>query len=397
MVDLWKRNEPRLFWQFQPDLPIALWETAITKALPILGLPESASRIDTYLEQTLGEGQFGADHWQLSPVRRMYYFIKPILPRAIINGIKQISARRPKENRFLLTWPIEDRYARFMWEAARQVLILADETEIGFRSFWPDRKRFAFVLTHDVEGEKGLLFVEKLADLEESLGFHSSFNFVPRGYQIPPGLLQRLRDRGFEVGIHGLKHDGKLFNSRSSFMRQANEINSHLKALNAKGFRSPLMHRQPEWMQALNVEYDLSFFDTDPYEPLPGGTMSIWPFFLGHFIELPYTLVQDSTLMQVLEQNSPRIWLEKIDFLADYSAMALANSHPDYLCETQYFGIYEEFLKTVRDRTDYWHALPGEVAAWWKERADGLDRSANELSRKGLLSLQENRLVIAEP
>ena len=31
-------------------------------------------------------------------------------------------------------------------------------------------------------------------------------------------------------------------------------------------------------MQALEIEYDLSFFDTDPCEPIPGGTMSIWPF-----------------------------------------------------------------------------------------------------------------------
>ena len=68
-------------------------------------------------------------------------------------------------------------------------------------------------------------------------------------------------------------------------------------------------------MQALEVEYDSSFFDTDPYEPMPGGTMSIWPFFLGHFVELPYTLVQDHTLSVILGERTPRLWLDKVDFI----------------------------------------------------------------------------------
>lgn len=394
MTDLWNLNEPRHFWLLQPEAPAAVWRIAIENALPILSLPIKNSAIDTYLEQTLGEGQFGADHWRLSSTRRLYYFIKPVLPRTIINGIKQINAHRPAGDDFILNWPVEDRYVRFLWEVARQVLILTNCPEILFTPFWPDRKRFAFVLTHDVEGEKGLQFVEQLADLEEGLGFRSSFNIVPRGYKVPAELLQTLRDRGFEIGIHGLKHDGKLFNSRQKFLSQAALINGYLRVHNSTGFRAPLMHRQPEWMQALEVEYDLSFFDTDPYEPLPGGTMSIWPFFLGHFVELPYTLVQDSTLMQVLEQVSPRIWLEKIDFLARYYGMALVNSHPDYLREKNYFTIYVEFLKRVRDRDDFWHALPGEVAAWWRartKRSNSRDQKPLDMSA---LSLQDNQLVI---
>ena len=34
------------------------------------------------------------------------------------------------------------------------------------------------------------------------------------------------------------------------------------------------------------MQYDLSFFDTDPFEPIPVGTMSIWPFMLGNFVEI---------------------------------------------------------------------------------------------------------------
>jgi hypothetical protein len=394
MADLWDLNTPSLFWQCQPDPPTELWQMAIARSLPLLGLSGQLASVDSFLEQTLGEGQFGASHWRLSLARRLYYTIKPVLPRVMINSIKQISAHQTDGKSLRLNWPVEDRYVLFLLEVARQVLLLSQSSELFFLPFWPNGKRFAFVLTHDVEGEEGIQFIEQVADLEESLGFRSSINFVPLGYHIPPALLQSLKDRGFEIGIHGLKHNGKLFSSERNFMKQANSINNYLKEFNSRGFRSPLMHRQPEWLQALEIDYDLSFFDTDPYEPLPGGTMSIWPFFLGHFIELPYTLVQDSTLMYVLNQNSPRIWLEKLNFIAKYYGMALLNSHPDYLRDKKCFPIYAEFLQYIRDRDDYWHALPGEVVDWWRERLNG--RSLiNSPDTYGQLSIQDDDLVIS--
>ena len=204
--------------------------------------------------------------------------------------------------------------------------------------------------------------------LEERLGFRSLFNFVPERYKINPKLMDNLRRRGFEVGVHGLKHDGRLFDSKPAFMEKANRINGYLKEWNAVGFRAELTHRQPEWMQALEIEYDLSFFDTDPFEPIPGGTMSIWPFFIGHFVELPYTLVQDYTLKSVLGEKSPRIWLEKVDYIERYHGMALVNTHPDYLKSKSTWDVYYEFLKEMKKRDCYWHALPGDLARWWKER-----------------------------
>jgi peptidoglycan/xylan/chitin deacetylase (PgdA/CDA1 family) len=260
------------------------------------------------------------------------------------------------------------------------------DQKLRVRSLWPQGSRYALVLTHDVESSVGQGFVRAVADLEESLGFRSSFNFVPEDYRIDMNLMDELRQRGFEVGIHGLKHDGKLFNSRTKFERCAIEINRYLKDLGAVGFRSPLTLRHPEWMQALNIEYDLSFFDTDPFEPIPGGTMSIWPFFLGHFVELPYTLVQDYTLTDILKEETPRLWLEKVDFIRQHYGMALLNSHPDYLKVPSRFNIYSRFLQTMRDKENYWHALPREIAQWWKQRS-----ISQELSE---ISLHEGKIYI---
>jgi hypothetical protein len=97
--------------------------------------------------------------------------------------------------------------------------------------------------------------------------------------------------------------------------------------------------------------------------------MSIWPFFIGHFVELPYTLVQDYTLTSILGEHSPRIWLEKVDFIEKYHGMALILTHPDYLKSKSTWDMYEEFLKEMEKRDCYWHALPCEVARWWRSRS----------------------------
>jgi hypothetical protein len=271
--------------------------------------------------------------------------------------------------RFPLGWPIEDRYVRFQFACAAEVL-RQRKVDCGVHvNFWPEGRRFALVLTHDVESAAGVEFAPRLAELEERLGFHSSFNFVPERYRVDPELLSALRQRGFEVGVHGLKHDGRLFSSQRIFTRRAAKINEYLRAWAATGFRAPYTHRNPEWLQALNIEYDLSFFDTDPYEPMPGGAMSIWPFLLGSFVELPYTLVQDHTLMVVLGERTPSAWLDKVDFVERWRGMALVNAHPDYLLEPQRLAIYEAFLRAMKEKENYWHAAPGEVARWWRRRA----------------------------
>jgi len=367
MTNLWSSNTPWNFWLCQPDLPIELWQETVQRASPCLGLTTQPQDMEDLLTMVLGEGQFGEDHWCLSPSRKLYYTVKPVLPRAVISLLKKAN-RRIVQGQSLLGWPEEPRYACFLWEVMRQAARLSGRKTIEHRSLWPASQRFALVLTHDVEAARGQAYIRQVADLEESLGFRSSFNFVPEGYKVDFGLIEELRQRGFEIGVHGLKHSAWLYRSQAVFTQQASKINAYMEALGAVGFRSPLTCRNPLWMQELNIEYDSSFFDTDPYEPIPGGTMSLWPFSLGRFVELPYTLVQDCTLALVLGQETPRLWLEKVEFIEQYHGMALLNSHPDYLRSPAILKIYEDFLRAMKGKQNYWHALPHDVARWWRKR-----------------------------
>jgi peptidoglycan/xylan/chitin deacetylase (PgdA/CDA1 family) len=254
---------------------------------------------------------------------------------------------------------------------------------------WPGGKKFAVVLTHDVEAKAGLNGCRQLMELEMELGFHSSFNFIPEGgYRVPATLRAELKQNGFEIGVHDLQHDGRLFDSLPRFKRRAIRINRYLQEWNAVGFRSGFMLHNLDWLHQLDIEYDLSTFDTDPFEPQPEGHHTIFPFWVPRrasfgarpsscvtregYVELPYTLPQDSTLFLLLREQAIDIWLRKLDWIAEHGGMALVNIHPDYLrlegerpSNRKYpLKHYRQLLEHLRQRYDgtFWQPLPRQLA-----------------------------------
>jgi glycosyltransferase involved in cell wall biosynthesis len=323
---------------------------------------------------------------------RFYYALKSYLPWGLRMGMRRALALRTRR-RCGNVWPIDESAAT---------------SPAGWPG-WPDGKKFAFVLTHDVEGPEGLAKCRRLAETEMELGFRSSFNFIPEGdYSVPPELRSWLVENGFEVGVHDLHHDGKLFSSRRKFAAKAQRINRYLGEWNAAGFRAGFMLRNLDWYHQLDVAYDASTFDTDPFEPQPDGAGTIFPFWVAAqstapakeqeagakrqeqsaksqarpcpaipprgYVELPYTLPQDSTLFLLLREKSPEIWLRKLDWVAAHGGMALVNVHPDYLrfpgepVSKRTFPVefYRELLLHVRDRLSgrYWQPLPRECARY---------------------------------
>jgi len=354
----------------------------------------------------------------MSLLNRLFYVSKPLIPRGV-----QIFLRRKiaayKRRKYSHVWPVDPNSAA---------------PPAGWKG-WPEGKQFALVLCHDVDTGKGYRDVLKLAEIEESMGFRSCFSFVPERYgRVSVDLLDELRSRGFDVAVHGLKHDGKLFFSRRSFLRQAPKVNAYLKEWKTAGFTSPSMHHNLDWMGALDIKYSISTFDTDPFEPQPDGVGTIFPFIVyrngvqpapwnsgesgtippggspfkvqdfnspgptnptnstnsidpvlssppsllasqppSFFIELPYTLPQDSALFLILEEKTIDIWKTKLDWIAGQGGMALLNTHPDYMdfnggdrSGSSYpVQHYIDFLEYIQSRYAgrYFHALPADVAA----------------------------------
>lgn len=308
-------------------------------------------------------------------LRRVYYALKPHLPQRLRIGMRRVVARRLRRTTTGV-WPIDPKAAR---------------RPTGWPG-WPDGKQFALVLTHDVEGPAGLARCRELAEREVELGFRSCFNFVPEGSYAPDADLRAwLGQKGFEVGVHDLQHDGHLFNSKAEFERKAERINQHLRDWGARGFRAGFMLRNLDWLHRLDIDYDCSTFDTDPFEPQPEPAGTIFPFWveapgidaegpIRGYAELPYTLPQDSTLYLLHQEGSNRIWCEKLEWIAGHGGMALVNVHPDYLGvqgrgpepRRTVLEHYLDFLRVLRTRfaDAYWHALPRDVAAFvhsWRQ------------------------------
>ena len=296
-------------------------------------------------------------------INRLYYLIKPVLPWRLRLSLRRWRASR-RRRAFASVWPIDPRSSR---------------TPPGWPG-WPDGKKFALVLTHDVEGSKGLRRIEQLMDVEMKHGFRSCFNFVPEGeYRLTGSLIDVIKKAGFEVGVHGLHHDGKLYSSKDEFAVRVSRIKKYLEDWGASGFRSPLMQHNLQWLHALKTEYDSSTFDTDPFEPEPDGVGTIFPFWVPStkdtgYVELPYTLVQDLNLFEVLREKDIHIWKRKVDWLAEHGGMVLLNTHPDYMCfdgvrnRDEYpVSRYVEFLRYLREKYEgtFWSALPRDVARYY--------------------------------
>jgi len=295
-----------------------------------------------------------------SIINRIYYNVRPLIPRKY-----QIALRRIVASRKLLSskgvWPIDP---------------ASGAPPDGWPG-WPDDKRFALVLTHDVETWCGHAKCLDLVALERALGFKSAFNFVAERYTVSPKLRECLVANGFEVGVHGLYHDGKKFKSRRIFNERAPRINKYLKEWNAVGFRAPAMQCRLEWLHDLDIKYDCSTFDTDPFEPQATGVGTIFPFFVNGkqggkgYMELPYTLPQDFTLFVILKQENIDIWKRKLDWIAERGGMAMILTHPDYMDFGNKPGLdeypatqYRDLLEYVNEKYkgQFWNALPVEVA-----------------------------------
>lgn len=243
---------------------------------------------------------------------------------------------------------------------------------------WPEQKKFALVLTHDVESSNGRDKCEQLVRLEESLGFRSAFYFVPKKYGVSSELRNHLISKGFEIGVHGLKHDGKLYNSKTKFKKKAAEINKYLRQWNSDGFSSPCMHHNLEWTCDLNIRYDISTYDTDPFEPQGGGIGTIFPFCVkgptnnSYYVELPYTLPQDFTLFILMKEKNIDIWVRKLDWIANHGGMVHLKTHPDYMSfdnaklgmEEYSADFYTKLLEYIKHtyNGNYWHVLPKDLA-----------------------------------
>jgi len=320
----------------------------------------------SFWSERYGAGGAGSSRLAKRLGVRAYYRVRPVLPRSVQLAMRRRYSRVQMRARFP-RWPVEaglhDLYGKlFRWLAE------ASGDRIPAIALWPAPFTSAFVLTHDVETELGYRNVHRMREIEEAAGLRSSWNFVPRRYSVADDDVASLSSDGFEIGVHGLFHDGRDLESRKTLEHRLPEIRSWAERWSAVGFRSPATHRSWELMPLLGFDYDSSSPDTDPFEPQPGGCCTWLPFVNDELVILPITLVQDHTLFEILGRASEEAWVEKAGYLRTRGGLVLLITHPDYMLSDVRLDAYQRFVTAAAGAEGVWHALPRDVAAWWRRR-----------------------------
>jgi hypothetical protein len=210
-------------------------------------------------------------------------------------------------------------------------------------------------------------------DIDDEFGIKASFQIVPeKRYAVPLSFLNTIRDRGFEVNVQGLDHDGNLFQNRQVFLESARIINEYARQYGAKGFRSPILYRNSHWFQDLNFSYDMSVPNVARLEAQRGGCCTIMPYTLpGGITELPVTMTEDYSLFHVLKEYSTDLWEKQMNIVQKGHGLMNFIVHPDYLIAERAQSVFRSLLERLshaREDEGVWLPLPREVDAWWRER-----------------------------
>lgn len=312
-------------------------------------------------------------HPSNSLVGQAYYFLRPLLPVKVRRHLQKARLSSWRDLKFP-QWPVD----RTVDHTMNDLLLLsrrAHGTErVPFIWFWPDGATAAAVVTHDVETDLGRDASSAVMDLDDAFGFKAAFEVVPeKRYEVSSSYTNSIWDRGFEVAVHDLNHDGHLYRDRKTFYERAAKINSYGKRFHSEGFRAAVLYRNQDWYDALDFSYDSSVPNVAHLDPQRGGCCTVMPYFVGKLVELPVTVTQDYSLFHILNDYSINLWQQQMQLILESHGLINVIIHPDYSISTRERAVFEALLShlaKLRDERNVWSALPKEVARWWRQRAE---------------------------
>ena len=350
------------------------------------------------------------DGWREGPANaalaRLYYFVRHLIPFGMRSYLKRLHLQGWDEHPFP-RWPVD----RSVDTLVEQLLLLSVRSNGGrpvpFIWFWPDGAPSCAIVTHDVETQVGQDFCPNLMDMDDSFGIKASFQVVPEErYGVNTRFLSSVRERGFEVVVHDLNHDGLLYRDREEFLQRVARINSYGQQYGAEGFRSAVLYRKQLWFDALKFSYDMSVPNVAHLDPQHGGCCTVMPFFIGNILELPVTTTQDYMLFYILNDYSIGLWKRQIELIMNKCGLMSFIVHPDYVMKAKERVVYEEllaYLAGLREENGVWITTPGEVNRWWRQRSElmlvergadlRIEGPGNERARIAYAREQDGRLI----
>jgi hypothetical protein len=294
-----------------------------------------------------------------------------MFPIVIRKQIQRSYLQRPNQNAFP-HWPLDVTVDSIISSLMLMAIRASGQDSIPFIWFWPNSQSSCAVMTHDVESIKGRDFCSALMDMDDAYGIKASFQVIPEGrYPVPENFLDSIRQRGFEITVHDLNHDGHLYRNHAQFLKRAKKINAYIKQFQTEGFRAGALYRKQAWYQALDCSYDMSVPNTGRFDPQPGGCCTVMPYFVDNILEIPVTTTQDYTLFHILNDYSIDTWKRQTDQIMEMHGLMSFIVHPDYILQARARNCYESLihhLNHLRQTRGVWITTPAELNRWWRQR-----------------------------
>jgi len=226
------------------------------------------------------------------------------------------------------------------------------------------------ILSHDLDTLEGLQnAVHLFLPIEEDVGAVSVNFIVPFGWDIDMTLVEELKGRGHEMGIHGYDHSnltaycsGETLHER--IKRGKCEFADHT----VMGYRAPSLVRTRILLAGLSnfYRYDSSVPTSGGPFPVPNnGCATARPFRIEGIWELPLTMPRDGSLLFLgySPEKILSIWKKCALEIALSGGLIFLLTH----CEKRFSGrsdmldIYERFLHFLNESDAFYWSTPARV------------------------------------
>jgi len=136
-------------------------------------------RRETYVKSSTGEHFF----------HTVYYRLRPLLPSALRIRLQRRLFHARQATAFP-KWPMDDSVDTIFQSLMKLAIQAGPDGEVPFVWFWPEGKKAAVVMTHDVEQQAGVDECETLMDVDVEFGIKAAFHLIPEKRY--PGQIENL-------------------------------------------------------------------------------------------------------------------------------------------------------------------------------------------------------------
>ncbi|HEY5315090.1 MAG TPA: hypothetical protein VIK18_21340 [Pirellulales bacterium] len=226
------------------------------------------------------------------------------------------------------------------------------------------------ILSHDLDSAAGLKnLVASFLAIEESVGARSTNFVVPCAWPLDFALLDELRDRGHEIGIHGYDHSNRTpFVSPAERKHRLDAAIPLAARYDARGYRAPSLCRTRPLLADLagRYAYDGSIPTSGGLFPAANnGCASARPFSLAGLAELPLSLPRDGSLrfLGYAPREIERLWIHLAETIARSGGVVVLLTH----CEERFSGnpamlaAYRNFVQYIAESDRFQWSTPQQV------------------------------------